>query len=67
MRDQLHKHIRTEEFYFVLEGVGRRRVSAGTLKVPKYSSVHQTRLGDANTAGALLSSVPSAVKPNFGF
>jgi len=32
----LHKHIRAEEFYFVLEGVGRMRVGAGTLTVPKY-------------------------------
>ena len=35
----LHKHIRTEEFYFVLEGVGRMRVGAETLTVPKYGGV----------------------------
>ena len=34
-----HKHIRAEEFYFVLEGVGRMRVGAETLTVPKYGSV----------------------------
>ena len=35
----LHKHIRTEEFYFVLEGVGRMRVGDETLTVPKYCGV----------------------------
>ena len=32
----LHKHIRAEEFYFVLEGVGRIRVGGETLSVAKY-------------------------------
>src|ERR671916_2113230 len=35
----LHKHIRQEEFYFVLEGVGRLRVGGNTLTVPKHSGV----------------------------
>ena len=35
----LHKHIRAEEFYFVLEGVGRIRVGGETLTVPKYAGV----------------------------
>ena len=35
----LHKHIRAEEFYFVLEGVGRMRVGEQTLTVPKYGGV----------------------------
>jgi mannose-6-phosphate isomerase-like protein (cupin superfamily) len=35
----LHKHIRAEEFYFVLEGVGRLRVGNQTLTVPKYGGV----------------------------
>jgi len=35
----LHKHIRQEEFYFVLEGVGRIRVGEETLTVPKHSAV----------------------------
>ena len=35
----LHKHIRQEEFYFVLEGVGRMRVGDRTLTVPKYGGV----------------------------
>ena len=35
----LHKHIRQEEFYFVLEGVGRMRVGEETLTVPKYGGV----------------------------
>jgi mannose-6-phosphate isomerase-like protein (cupin superfamily) len=36
----LHKHIRAEEFYFVLEGTGRMRVGAETLTVPKYGGIH---------------------------
>ena len=35
----LHKHLRAEEFYFVLEGVGRMRVGDETLTVPKYGGV----------------------------
>ena len=35
----LHKHIRAEEFYFVLEGMGRMRVGDQTLTVPKYGGV----------------------------
>jgi mannose-6-phosphate isomerase-like protein (cupin superfamily) len=35
----LHKHIRAEEFYFVLEGTGRLRVGAESLTVPKYGGV----------------------------
>ena len=35
----LHKHIRQEEFYFVLEGLGRIRVGDETLTVPKYGGV----------------------------
>jgi mannose-6-phosphate isomerase-like protein (cupin superfamily) len=35
----LHKHIRTEEFYFVLEGAGRMRVGGETLTVPKHGGV----------------------------
>src|SRR5206468_4327247 len=35
----LHKHVRAEEFYFVLEGVGRIRVGDATLTVPKYGGV----------------------------
>jgi mannose-6-phosphate isomerase-like protein (cupin superfamily) len=35
----LHKHIRAEEFYFVLEGVGRMRVGEETLTVPKHAGV----------------------------
>ncbi|MES2596637.1 MAG: cupin domain-containing protein [Verrucomicrobiota bacterium] len=34
-----HKHIRQEEFYFVLEGTGRIRVGEETLTVPKYGAV----------------------------
>jgi mannose-6-phosphate isomerase-like protein (cupin superfamily) len=35
----LHKHIRSEEFYFVLEGVGRIRIGENTLTIPKYGAV----------------------------
>jgi mannose-6-phosphate isomerase-like protein (cupin superfamily) len=35
----LHKHLRSEEFYLVLEGTGRMRVSDKTLTVPKYAGV----------------------------
>jgi len=32
----LHKHVRAEEFYFVLEGAGRMRVGEETVTVPRY-------------------------------
>ncbi len=35
----LHKHIRAEEFYFVLEGTGRIRVGEESLTVPRYGGV----------------------------
>ena len=35
----LHKHIRAEEFYFVLEGTGRLCVGDETLTVPRYGGV----------------------------
>jgi mannose-6-phosphate isomerase-like protein (cupin superfamily) len=35
----LHKHVLAEEFYFVLEGVGRMRVGEETLTVPRYGGV----------------------------
>lgn len=35
----LHKHLRAEEFYFVLEGTGRIRVGNETITVPKYGGV----------------------------
>ena len=35
----LHRHIRQEEFYFVLEGVGRMRIGGKTLTVPKHGGV----------------------------
>src|SRR5436190_16204484 len=35
----LHRHIRAEEFYFVVEGVGRIRVGEETLTVPKHGGV----------------------------
>jgi mannose-6-phosphate isomerase-like protein (cupin superfamily) len=35
----LHKHVRQEEFYFVLEGTGRIRIGDDTLTVPRYGSV----------------------------
>lgn len=35
----LHKHVRSEEFYFVLEGEGRLRVGEETITVPRYGGV----------------------------
>jgi len=35
----MHKHIRQEEFYFVLEGTGRMRVGDETLTVPEHGGV----------------------------
>src|SRR5262249_23307267 len=35
----LHKHVRSEEFYFVLEGTGRMRVGNETLTLPKHGGV----------------------------
>jgi mannose-6-phosphate isomerase-like protein (cupin superfamily) len=35
----LHKHVRAEEFYFVLEGTGRIRVGEETLTVPRYGGM----------------------------
>ncbi len=35
----LHKHIRQEEFYFVLEGTGRIRIGEQTVTVPKHGGV----------------------------
>src|ERR1041384_3833772 len=35
----LHRHPKMEEFYFVVEGIGRIRVGDQTLTVPKYGGV----------------------------
>lgn len=35
----LHRHIKAEELYFVLEGVGRMRVGEETLTVPRHGCV----------------------------
>ena len=35
----LHRHVRSEEFYFVLEGTGRMRVGDETLTVPRHGGV----------------------------
>jgi len=35
----LHKHVRQEEFYVVLEGTGRMRIGEETLTVPRYGGV----------------------------
>jgi mannose-6-phosphate isomerase-like protein (cupin superfamily) len=35
----LHKHIRQEEFYFVLEGVGRIRIGNDSLTIPRHGGV----------------------------
>ena len=35
----LHKHVRAEEFYFVIEGIGRMRVGEETLTIPRHGGV----------------------------
>jgi len=35
----LHKHVRAEEFYFVMEGTGRMRVGDETLTIPRLGGV----------------------------
>lgn len=35
----LHRHVRAEEFYFVLEGTGRIRIDDTTLTVPRHGGV----------------------------
>jgi quercetin dioxygenase-like cupin family protein len=35
----LHRHPKMEEFYFVVEGVGRMRIGDQTITVPKYGGV----------------------------
>ncbi len=35
----LHRHVIAEEFFFVLEGVGRIRVGEETLSIPRYGGV----------------------------
>src|SRR5256885_12071779 len=47
----LHKHVRAEEFYFLLEGVGRMPVGDETLTVPKFG-------GGLGGAGPLGRGVP---------
>lgn len=34
-----HKHVKAEEYYFVLEGTGRIRIGTETLTLPKHSGV----------------------------
>ena len=36
----LHKHVSSEEFYFVLEGTGRIRIGEETLTISKHGGVH---------------------------
>lgn len=36
----LHKHVTSEEFYFVLEGTGRMRIGKETLTIKKHGGVH---------------------------
>jgi mannose-6-phosphate isomerase-like protein (cupin superfamily) len=35
-----HKHVKAEEFFFVVEGTGRIRVGDDTLTVPRHGAVH---------------------------
>ena len=54
----LHKHVRAEEFYFVLEGVGRMRVGEETLTGPRHGGVlvgpNQLRQVVNDTVGEVL-------------
>jgi hypothetical protein len=34
----LHKHVRAEEFYFVIEGIGRMRIGEQTLTIPSLAA-----------------------------
>lgn len=34
-----HRHVKAEEYYFVLEGTGRIRIGEETLTIPKHSGV----------------------------
>jgi hypothetical protein len=66
----LHKHVRAEEFYFVLEGTGRMRVGEDTLTVPKYGGVLSVRIncGRCSTTPTPKRSGSSSVRrrrPNF--
>lgn len=36
----LHRHISSEEFYFVLEGIGRIRVDGRTYTIQKHEGIH---------------------------
>ncbi len=36
----LHKHISTEEFYFVIEGTGKIRVDGETITISQHGGVH---------------------------
>src|SRR5436309_12383782 len=36
----IHRHVKAEEFYFVLEGVGRMRINEETVTVQKHGGVH---------------------------
>ena len=35
----LHKHVRAEEFYFVVDGIGRMRVGEETMTIPRLGGV----------------------------
>ena len=54
----LHRHLEQEEFYFVLEGVGRMRIGGETITVPRYGGVlvgpGMLRQGFNDTEGEVL-------------
>jgi mannose-6-phosphate isomerase-like protein (cupin superfamily) len=65
----LHKHIRAEEFYFVLQGVGRIRIGHETLTVPQHGGVlvgpdqlRQVFNDTANDAHWLIISAPEELE-----
>ena len=74
----LHCHISSEEFFFVLEGVGRIRVDGKTYTIRKHEGIHvwpnQMRqvFNDTDTAvlwlivGAPDNEIPKGEKPDLG-
>jgi mannose-6-phosphate isomerase-like protein (cupin superfamily) len=66
----LHKHVKAEEFYFVLEGVGRMRVGDETLTVPKHGGVlvgpHMMRQVFNDTDAEVLWLILGAPEKEFG-
>lgn len=73
----LHRHITSEEFYFVLEGIGRIRIEGTTYTIQKHEGIHvwpeQMRQVFNDTDEAVLwlitgspdNEIPKGQKPDF--